>query len=103
MVYDELPHEQLPELYEPNWESLKKATTESPHMEAAFYLLKEGMHWFVILSGLKPPTSFGRNDAILRGLVVRQCKLLRLALRELSSKETFQQRNSIGLALGSAV
>lgn len=60
-------------------------------MEAAFYLLKEGMHWFVILSGLKPPTSFGRNDAILRGLVVRQCKLLRLALRELSSKETFQQ------------
>jgi hypothetical protein len=60
-------------------------------MEAAFHLLRETTHWFIIVSGLKPQDPTRRNDAILQGLLVRQCKLLRLALRELHAEETFQQ------------
>lgn len=60
-------------------------------MEASFYLLREATHWFSIIAALKPMAPLKRNDAILRGLVVRTCKLLRLTLRELNERETFQQ------------
>lgn len=72
-------------------EVLKRATTESPYMEAAFYLLREATPWFSIVAALKPTAPLTRNDAILRGLLVRTCKLLRLTLRELRERETFQQ------------
>ncbi|MFC1440144.1 DUF5677 domain-containing protein [Streptacidiphilus sp. N1-10] len=94
MVYDELEDEHLPDPYGPNWDALGGAADESPFMEAAFYLLREGTQWFGILAGLViPEKPFARNDAILRGLLVRQCKLLRLTLRELHSQETFQQQS----------
>lgn len=60
-------------------------------MEAAFYLLREATPWFSIVAALKPTAPLTRNDAILRGLLVRTCKLLRLTLRELRERETFQQ------------
>ncbi|MYZ34980.1 MULTISPECIES: DUF5677 domain-containing protein [unclassified Streptomyces] len=91
MPYEEMKDEQLPVAYRPDFDKLNKTTSEAPYMEAAFYLLREATHWQAILAGLKPPSSLTRNDAILRGLVVRVCKLLRLTLRELNSKETFQQ------------
>ncbi|MEU0987096.1 DUF5677 domain-containing protein [Streptomyces sp. NPDC005953] len=72
-------------------EALRRATTESPYMEAAFYLLREATHWFSIIAALKPTAPLTRDDAILRGLLVRTCKLLRLTLRELHARETFQQ------------
>jgi hypothetical protein len=91
MTYEEMKDDQLPVAYQPDFEELKKTTSEAPYMEAAFYLLREATHWLTILAALKPPSPLKRNDAILRGLVVRVCKLLRLTLRELNSKETFQQ------------
>jgi hypothetical protein len=72
-------------------EALRRATTESPYMEATFYLLREVTHWFSIVAALKPTAPLKRNDAILRGLLVRTCKLLRLTLRELNEREAFQQ------------
>lgn len=91
MTYEDMNDNQLPVAYQPNFEELKEATSEAPYMEIAFYLLREATHWLTILAALKPPSPLKRNDAILRGLVVRVCKLLRLTLRELHSKETFQQ------------
>ncbi|MGW1725433.1 DUF5677 domain-containing protein [Streptomyces sp. NPDC002306] len=91
MTHEQMNDDQLPVAYEPNFEELEKTTSEAPYMEAAFYLLREATHWLTILAGLKPPSPLKRNDAILRGLLVRVCKLLRLMLRELHSKETFQQ------------
>jgi hypothetical protein len=91
MQYAEIGDAQLPQVYSPDMEALKRPTTESPYMEAAFYLLREATHWFSIIGALKPTTPLGRNDAILRGLLVRTCKLLRLTLRELNERETFQQ------------
>ncbi|MGA5426619.1 DUF5677 domain-containing protein [Streptomyces koyangensis] len=91
MPYEEIGEDQLPQAYSPDMEALKGSTTESPYMEAAFYLLREATHWFSIVAALKPTAPLARNDAILRGLLVRTCKLLRLTLRELRERETFQQ------------
>ncbi|MCW5254331.1 DUF5677 domain-containing protein [Streptomyces sp. SHP 1-2] len=91
MAYVEIEDNQLPKVYQPDFETLKKATSESPYMEAAFCLLREATHWLMLIAALRPAEPLKRNDAILRGLVVRVCKLLRLTLRELNERETFQQ------------
>ncbi|MFI0411819.1 DUF5677 domain-containing protein [Actinomadura sp. 3N508] len=91
MEYTELPHEDLPQPYVPAWDELQAATAEAPFMEASFYLLKEALHWMMVISALRPPTSLDRNRAIIRGMIVRTTKLLRLTMRELNSRETFQQ------------
>ncbi|WP_213083785.1 hypothetical protein, partial [Streptomyces canus] len=71
MTHEQMNDDQLPVAYEPNFEELEKTTSEAPYMEAAFYLLREATHWLTILAGLKPPSPLKRNDAILRGLLVR--------------------------------
>jgi Family of unknown function (DUF5677) len=91
MAYVELPYDQLPEPYAPAWEDLKKSSSEAPFMEASFYLLREGTQWVGIIASLQPLAPLERNQAIVRGLLVRLTKLMRLTIRELVSKETFQQ------------
>lgn len=87
----ELTDDELPRVYEPDWEMLKTTSSEGPFMEASFYLLREASHWMVIISGLQPATPLDRNRAIIRGLLVRTTKLMRLTLRELKDQESFQQ------------
>ncbi|WP_410613964.1 DUF5677 domain-containing protein [Amycolatopsis sp. lyj-109] len=91
MDYIEMSHESLPEAYSPDFEDLKTAESEAPFMEASFYMLREATHWMAILSSLKPASPLDRNRAIMRGLLVRLTKLMRLAVRELASQETFMQ------------
>jgi hypothetical protein len=81
----------LPRRYEPDWQSLSVAERESPFMQASFELLKEATHYTFIIASLEPVSPLKRNEAILRGHVVRLAKLMRLAVRELASRETFQQ------------
>lgn len=91
MEYVEISDNDWPDCYGPEWEKLSSSNTESPFMEASFYLLREAMHWTAIISGLRPSSPFDRNRAIVRGLIVRLTKLMRLTVRELSSGEAFQQ------------
>jgi hypothetical protein len=78
MEYTEISDDDWPEPYVPDWDKLSSASTESPFMEASFYLLREALHWMAIVAGLRPRSPLDRNRAIVRGLIVRLTKLLRL-------------------------
>jgi Family of unknown function (DUF5677) len=93
MTYDAVTEEMIPERYEPSWEALEATKSEAPFMEACFYLLKEITQWMLLISTSQPFSLSDRNEAIRRGLLVRLTKLMRLTLRELMAKETFQQLN----------
>ncbi|MDQ3403091.1 MAG: DUF5677 domain-containing protein [Actinomycetota bacterium] len=81
----------LPEPHEPLWHELESAKSEAPFMRDSFYLLQEACQWTIAVSCLHPADPTNRNQAILRGLTVRLSKLARLTVRELASKEVFQQ------------
>lgn len=89
--YIELPDEDLPTPYQPDWQKIEVATSENSYMEAAFYLLREMAHWTCIIASLRPERPLDRNRAVVRGLIVRLMKLMRLTLRELKDQESFQQ------------
>jgi len=83
-------HDDLLEPYQPDWSVLETTNREGPFNEAGFYLLRELAQITIVIASLYPSVPLDRNRAILRGLVMRLAKLLRLTIRELSKKETFQ-------------
>jgi hypothetical protein len=88
--YVELDHSELPEAYQPDWAALNAASSEAPFLEAGFYLLRELAQFAAVIASLQPVNPLDRNRAIIRGLLMRVTKLLRLTLRELAAKESFQ-------------
>jgi hypothetical protein len=88
---EELTEEHLPERHVSDWKELKNATSEEPFMRHSFYLLRETLHWIILIASLVPTVPLDRDQAIIRGLIVRHAKLIRLMIRELAGRETFQQ------------
>lgn len=82
----------LPKPYEPDWEKLKSATSESPFSEASFYLLREAAQLVAAIAGLKPRVPITDiNDAVLLGLVVKIAKVTKGILRDVSNGEIEHQ------------
>lgn len=90
MTYTELAHDDLLEPYQPDWPVLEVSDSEEPFNEAGFYLLRELAQVVTLIASLHPSVPLDRNRAILRGQLMRLAKLLRLTVRELSQRETFQ-------------
>jgi hypothetical protein len=82
----------LPKQYDPDWEALKAATSESQFSEASFYLLREAAQLVAAVAGMKPRTPItSRNEATLLGLVVKVAKVTKRMLRDTSDGEIEQQ------------
>ena len=87
-VGEPLTEADLPEPYQVDLASLK---TDDNFGEAAFELLRETSMTVVLLMGRIPPTPFGRNEAIRRGLLKRLNLLGKSLLSDISGNSGYQQ------------
>jgi hypothetical protein len=92
MSYVPVDDDIFPKPYNPDWEALKVATSESKFSEASFYLLSEAAQLVLVIASTKPHTPItNRNEAVLLGLVVKVAKLTKCILRDASEGEIEQQ------------